>query len=51
MSTDDPAPTTMGLPGTDLGQFKKQAKDWLRKGRRGDPEALDLLRQLPSAGR
>ena len=50
MSTDNPAPTTMGLPGTDLEQFKKQAKDWLRKGRRGDPEALDLLRHYHPRG-
>ena len=50
MSTDDAAPPTMGLPGTDLGQFKKQAKDWLRKGRRGDPEALRLLRHFHPRG-
>ena len=40
----------MGLPGTDLGQLRKQAKDWLRRGRSGDPEALDLLRQLHPRG-
>jgi ankyrin repeat protein len=37
--------SAMGLPGTDLGQLRKQAKDWLRRGRVGDPEALALLRQ------
>ena len=40
----------MGLPGTDLGQLKKQAKDWLRKGRANDPEALELLRRLHPRG-
>ena len=40
----------MGLPGTDLDQLRKQAKDWLRRGRSGDPEALDLLRQLHPRG-
>ena len=41
----------MGLPGTDLGQLRQQAKDWLRRGRSGDPEALDLLRQLHPRGK
>jgi hypothetical protein len=40
----------MGLPGTDLGQLRKQAKDWLRRGRAGDPEALALLRRLHPRG-
>jgi Ankyrin repeats (many copies) len=40
----------MGLPGTDLGQLRKQAKDWLRRGRSGDPEAVGLLRQLHPRG-
>ena len=40
----------MGLPGTDLGQLRKQAKDWLRRGRDGDAEALGLLRQLHPRG-
>ena len=40
----------MGLPGTDLDQLRKQAKDWLRRGRSGDPEALGLLRQLHPRG-
>ena len=40
----------MGLPGTDLGQLRKQAKDWLRRGRAGDAEALGLLRQLHPRG-
>jgi ankyrin repeat protein len=39
-----------GLPGTDLDQLKKQAKEWLRKARRGDPEALNLLRKLHPHG-
>ena len=39
-----------GLPGTDLGQLRKQAKDWLRRGRAGDPEALALLRRLHPRG-
>ena len=30
----------MGLPGTDLDQLRRQAKDWLRRGRSGDPEAI-----------
>ena len=40
----------MGLPGTDLDQLRKQAKDWLRRGRSGDAEALALLRQLHPRG-
>src|ERR671917_1285635 len=40
----------MGLPGTDLGQLRRQAKDWLRRGRAGDPEALAHLRQLHPQG-
>jgi len=40
----------MGLPGTDLGQLRKQAKDWLHRGRAGDPEALALLRRLHPRG-
>ena len=40
----------MGLPGIDLEQLRKQAKDWLRRARSGDPEALDLLRQLHPRG-
>jgi hypothetical protein len=40
----------MGLPGTDLNQLRRQAKDWLRRGRSGDPEALALLRQLHPRG-
>jgi hypothetical protein len=40
----------MGMPGTDLGQLRKQAKDWLRRGRAGDPEALALLRRLHPRG-
>jgi hypothetical protein len=43
--------TAMGLPGTDLGQLRRQAKDWLRRGRAGDPEALERLRQLHPQGR
>ena len=39
-----------GLPGTDLDQLKKQAKDWLRRGRAGDPEALQQLSQLHPRG-
>ena len=46
----DPISPGFGLPGTDLGQLKKQAKDWLRKGRANDPEALDLLRRLHPRG-
>ena len=46
----DPIPPGFGLPGTDLGQLKKQAKDWLRKGRANDPEALELLRRLHPRG-
>jgi hypothetical protein len=42
--------TDMGLPGTDLGQLRKQAKDWVRRGRSGDPETLGLLRQLHPRG-
>ncbi len=42
--------TVMGLPGTDLGQLRRQAKDWLRRGRAGDAEALGLLRQLHPRG-
>ncbi|HLL62647.1 MAG TPA: ankyrin repeat domain-containing protein [Propionibacteriaceae bacterium] len=41
---------TMGLPGTDLRQLRRQAKDWLRRGRAGDPEALALLRRLHPRG-
>ena len=41
---------TMGLPGTDLGQLRRQAKDWLRRGRAGDAEALDRLRRLHPRG-
>lgn len=44
------APPTMGLPGTDVGQLKQQAKDWLRRGRSGDPEALSLLRTFHPRG-
>ncbi len=40
----------MGLPGTDLDQLRKQAKDWLRRGRAGDPEAAELLRRLHPRG-
>src|SRR5918999_5456853 len=40
----------MGLPGTDLDQLRKQAKDWLRRSRSGDPESLRLLRQLHPRG-
>jgi hypothetical protein len=40
----------MGLPGTDQAQLRKQAKDWLHRGRSGDPEALRLLRQLHPRG-
>jgi hypothetical protein len=40
----------MGLPGTDLGQLRNQAKDWLRRGRAGDAEALALLRKLHPHG-
>lgn len=40
----------IGLPGTDLGQLRKQAKEWLRRGRDGDTEALDLLRRLHPRG-
>lgn len=51
---DDPAPErtppTMGLPGTDVGQLKQQAKDWLRRGRSSDPEALSLLRTFHPRG-
>lgn len=53
MSNDlapEDAPTTMGLPGTDVGQLKQQAKDWLRRGRSGDPEALSLLRAYHPRG-
>ncbi len=52
MASDDtnfPA-SGFGLPGTDLGQLKKQAKEWLRKARSGDSEALDLLRRLHPRG-
>jgi ankyrin repeat protein len=52
MSSDDATPSApgFGLPGTDLGQLKKQAKEWLRKGRIGDREALELLRRLHPRG-
>ena len=40
----------IGLPGTDLGQLRNQAKDWLRRGRAGDAEALALLRRLHPRG-
>ena len=40
----------MGLPGTDQAQLRKQAKDWLHRGRSGDPEALRLLRQRHPRG-
>ena len=40
----------LGLPGTDREQLRKQAKDWLRRGRSGDLEALRLLRQLHPRG-
>ena len=41
------AMTVMGLPGTDLDQLRRQAKEWLRRGRSGDPEAIALLRRVP----
>jgi hypothetical protein len=40
----------MGLPGTDLDQLRKQAKEWLRRGRSGEPEALRLVRELHPRG-
>ncbi len=40
----------MGLPGTDLDQLRQHAKDWLRRGRSGDPEAIGLLRELHPRG-
>jgi Ankyrin repeats (3 copies) len=40
----------MGLPGTDLGQLRRQAKDWLRRGRDGDAEALSYVRRLHPRG-
>ncbi|HVH20950.1 MAG TPA: ankyrin repeat domain-containing protein, partial [Pseudonocardia sp.] len=40
----------MGLPGTDLDQLRRQAKEWLRRGRSGDPEAVSLLRQFHPRG-
>ena len=42
--------TVMGLPGTDLDQLRRQAKEWLRRGRSGDPEAMHLLRQFHPRG-
>ena len=39
-----------GLPGTDLGQLKRRAKDWLRRARSNDAEALVLLRRLHPRG-
>ena len=42
--------TVMGLPGTDLDQLRRQAKEWLRRGRSGDPEAIALLRQFHPRG-
>src|SRR3712207_1759528 len=41
----------MGLPGTNLEQLRRQAKDWLRRGRAGDHEALDLVRRLHPRGK
>src|SRR4051812_2720712 len=39
-----------GLPGTDPDQFRKQAKEWLRRGRSGDEETLGVLRTLHPRG-
>lgn len=52
MVTDDTGPRSpgSGLPGTDLGQLKRLAKEWLRKARAGDAEAAALLRQLHPHG-
>jgi ankyrin repeat protein len=50
MTSNDLPHEGWGLPGTDFGQLKKQAKAWLRKGRAGDPEALELLRTLHPHG-
>ncbi len=39
-----------GLPGTDVGQLKRLAKEWLQKARAGDREAVALLRRLHPRG-
>lgn len=49
-SDETPGPGGWGLPGTDLGQLKRQAKQWLQRGRLGDAEALGFLAQLHPRG-